>query len=638
LRIQYLIDQQSNDIASHFFINCDIEMTLHGPCYMQSIPREIFDHIITLLFLELGIYRAVALRLVNRAFDAAIIDAICVRRVIDVQHESTPRLLEKMGPALRAKIFLQPSRSSDSDISIYMSVTASTNEALDALIGAEDERAKQQRHQLVAENVCVPHWTYITDLEDATFNMELDHMRSHRRHREDGVFETVWVEQPNLENPKLRARNLLSAAALCGSLPVVDALLKAEDPAAIAEAGLLWTPFFHHPLTLAAAAGHLEVVQSLLSHGYRLVRDTETAFKADQLKFHFSINCAGSRCDSLFPPPSPWRNGEQVQWDEIRAAGRHPLSAAVLNGHADIVSLFLKDEHRLPRDDTMYLKAILAGAITGRLHLVESLLEGVANIAHLDLVLLHYAVLGGHVEMVATLEEWGIKPNMSLPRNSLIGYSNYLIHAHDFGSALEIAAFAGHLGMMRFLLARRPNVDQRGKRESRFPIEWAARRGNQAVVEMLLEHGADPGPALIGASQTGQTHVMRYLLDRFSDLINRDYEKPHPVLGGLLPGQRALNHATWACNLEAMTMLVEAGACPSHGDLPPEGAQNIPGGQKPIEFARYTGKQWVLEHLVSLDTKPDLQNAHVELPGESRQWCINGIIPLEHTWQWMKKY
>jgi hypothetical protein len=620
-------------------------MTLHYPHHIHSIPKEVFDEIITQVFLTVGIYRAVALRLVDRIFDAAIIDAICVRRVIDVQHESTPRLLEKMAPALRARIFLQPSRSSDSDIRIYMAVTASTNRSLDALMGVEDDQTKQQRHELVAENVCFPHWTYVTDLEDATFNMAIDYMRSRRRHRKNGVFETEWKEQLKLEDPTLRARNLLSAAALCGNTPVVNTLLKSEEFAAVAHTGSEWTPFFHHPLTLAAAGGHLGVVKTLLSHGYRLARDTETTFKVDQ-SISDSLNVRRDESGFLyFPPPRPWRNGEQAEWSDISATARHPLSAAVLNGHADVVNLLLDNEHRLPQDDTMYLKAMMAGAMAGRLDLVELLLQVVQrsleDIAYLGWILLHYAVLGGHVATVATLEKWGVNTNVNMFRNSLMQHSSYLLRGGNrFMSTLQIAAFEGHTDMVRFLLARYPWVNSRGT-FSRYPVDWAARKGNQDVLELLLDHDgtpADPSVALIGASATGQVHVMKYLLNRFPQLVDRDYGQAYLTGDGKLAGQRALNKATKACNLEAMTILVEAGACPSHGEKQPKSHRNIPTGKRPLEKAKSTGNQWVLDHLMSLGAKPNVLDEDIKLSEDPIQKCFNGIIPSEHTWEWMKKY
>lgn len=141
---------------------------------LEQLAVEVFDDIIKHLVVAMGIYRVVALRRVDRKFDAAIMHAICVRRVVDVQDVATPALLEDMSPTMRAKILLQPARPTDSDIHIYMSVVAATNQALDSYCTSDDERAKHRRHQITAENVCIPNWRGVPDFGIATSSLELD--------------------------------------------------------------------------------------------------------------------------------------------------------------------------------------------------------------------------------------------------------------------------------------------------------------------------------------------------------------------------------------------------------------------------------------------------------------------------------
>jgi ankyrin repeat protein len=640
--------QESNPRASNGNSNSHVkaERSTH-PIKMartsgiEHLPVEVFDDIIKHLVLAIGIYRAVALRRVNRKFDAAVMHAICVRRVVDVQDHSTPFLLEGMSLRMRGKIFLQPPRPTDSDIQIYMSVVAATNQALDAYYTSDHEQARNRRHQNTAENICIPNWRDQSNFGLSTSSLELVVSISHQ-YLSDGILLTVWKQQPNLEDAVTRAQNLLSAAVLAGDTTLVDAIVKSELRTALSPTQATWTPFFHRPLTLAAAAGNLELVTYLLRSGFRLDHNEGIDLVAKYIGPYSGYR--DERCRREEAPTLFSAHHKRIDWSRIALCGNHPLFAAAFNGHIDVLRLLLQDEHRLPLDNGIYLRAILAGALAGRPDIVELLLRviqcSVADIVNLDKMLVYHSVKSGNVAMVATLEQWGIDLNQQLLNEPNSDPPQFLFREQVFSSALQIAAFKGDIPMIEFLLSRRPDVHHGNSWQRGPPVEWAAQRGHLEAVQLLLDHGSSPSFALIGASSTGQVHIIKYLLGKYPSIVDRDYEKAYQ-LHKYVTGQRALLLATRACHLETMTILVQAGANPSHGPNAPMSRRNLPSGRRPLVEAWANGTEWVLDHLISLGAKPNVLDGDMKGDGHGSGWgsyYCNGIRPSEHTWQWMNKY
>lgn len=564
------------------------------------LPEEVFEDIITHLVISIGIYRAVILRRVNRRMNTAIMHTICVRRVIDLQHSATPGLFEYMPASMRAEILLQPGQlpETDLDLRMYMAVVAFTNRALDKYSVSDDEpeHAGHLRHRLIAENICILHWRRAWKFELVTSNVHLDKLAMRREYHPGKIYRTEWWRQPpDLEDRTLQAQNLFSAAILSGDVRVVETLLK-EYSQACSPIQTYWTPFFYRPLVLAATTGNLELVKYLLSAGFRLDHNEDIVHEyngTDTFHLEWDLRCIDryDGCPSM--NAARYEVPENLEWCSIAIGESHPLLAAVANQHTDIIHLFLQDEIKLRRTDDIYRRAILIAAYVGRPDLVELLLKSIhrsiADILQLDIMLVHFAVRGGHVEMVATLEKRGIDVTQQLLKACHADGScaNPLFRGQKFSSALQIAAFRGDLGMVEFLLLRQPDVNFKCWWQKKTPIEFAAGRGHLEIVKMLLDHDAknlsfaDPSAALTGASSTGQVNVMRYLLDRYPNLVDRDYEKSAQI-GRHITGQRALIKATKSSNLAAITLLVQAGANPSHGQFSPMNRRNIPTGRRPL--------------------------------------------------------
>ncbi|KAK7978495.1 Ankyrin repeat protein [Apiospora saccharicola] len=176
---------------------------------LPTLPNEAFDLIIEQLVISIGIKKAVRLRTVSRAFDSAILQAICVTRVVGMNDLDTPYLAKEMSPALRGKIIEVKSRrfitTADNEQSCE-AVVFRANQALDRLLGEDDQELRRRRHESIAGAVQL---VYGLNPRDP------NHMGG-----EDG--DAIYAAQ-------VEAQNLLRGAVIAGSLPLVKSLLKQQN-------------------------------------------------------------------------------------------------------------------------------------------------------------------------------------------------------------------------------------------------------------------------------------------------------------------------------------------------------------------------------------------------------------------------
>lgn len=526
---------------------------------LRAFPADVFLLIIERLVVAVGIQRAVLLRTVGRAFDAAILHAICVSQVVDIDDPATPDLACRMAPTLRGKIVAAKSRSAYATRPSYLSVVATVNRALDTLTDEAGEELIKSRHESIAGAV---------NLVD--------------RDRVDA---------------QVGAQNILSGAAIIGDLSVLKSLLERnESSPALADVNGV-TPYFYSPLALAAARGHLGIVRHLL--------------------------LCGARLDS--GPVGPWKGYEnfaqQADWNgqdegpQLGTLYQRPhsaLHAAVLGGHAAVVHLLLHPRHRLPTTSLEYLRAILAGATAGRLDLIGTLFQAIgkslSDFERLGKIMMWAAVRHNRKEVVQMLLDSGVDVN-AFPDRACRRYHG----------TLQIAASLGNVRMVRFLIERGAQVtfQRSSRRLGDLPIEAASLGGQEEVVELLIEHGADPAAALIGAARGGQPRLIRALLSRFPDLPSRDEGEV---------GRLALEHALHVGSLTAITALVDAGVSLNYGYAHP--------CQLPLNVAKRGFGPWVVDHLILLGAQETDTEAYTE-----RTACTaREILVSQRTWEWVSKY
>ena len=295
---------------------------------LEILPMEILDLVIEHLVVTIGIQKGVLLRTVSRNFNAALLQAICVTQVIDINDPATPNLSVRMDPSLRGKIIAAKSRAPShfNANQMPLSVVATVSSMVESTIGKTDQELAKSRRESIAG--------------------------------------AVKIECKTPVDAQIEVQNLLSGAAIVGDVSVLERLLAGECspslPASIDVNGT--TPYFHDCLTLAAARGHVAAVAYLLGRGARI--DSIAGYWHSPHEPH---NIAGL---------ADWN--KHAEWVRHRALSREPPSAlrvAVREGHEKVVSLLLQRQHRLHTNSIEYLRAIVAGAYSGRMELIQLLLQ-----------------------------------------------------------------------------------------------------------------------------------------------------------------------------------------------------------------------------------------------------------------------
>jgi ankyrin repeat protein len=529
---------------------------------LQSVPQELLNEIIEHLLVVIGIQKAVMLRTVHRSFNTAILEAICVSQVVDIFDPATPYLVNAMGSTLRGKIFAVKSLSTEATTKSYLSIIASVNHTLDRFVGETDEETTKRRHESVAQTVA------------------------------------PWGKEPGDPSLEAGAQNLLSGAIVIGNLPLVKELLESnESSPALADVNGS-SPYFRRPLTLAAAWGHLEITQYLLDCGARPDLFTSRYPPGDDTKVD----------------DKDWDPKDETRFSGLSSYRNSPLSAlsaAVLGGYEDIVHLLLLPQYRLPSTKFEWLRALLAGARAGRLDLIQKIFEtlgkSLSDYPGLGNEVIWEAIRSDRKEVVQMLLDNGVDVNAFFyPGN------------RRYCGTLQIAASTGNASMVRYLIERGAKVNFDGlNRAHNLPIEIAALCGHKEVVQLLLEQGADPSRAIRRAAKGGQPRIVKFLLDKYPDLPQREE-------GDV--GRETLWNAMASKNLTAIDILVESGVSLNEGY---EYEATLP-----INLAKQGYGTWVVEHLISLGAEDTKEVTYAD----KCPVTVGEVLVSERTWQWAGKY
>jgi ankyrin repeat domain-containing protein 50 len=116
----------------------------------------------------------------------------------------------------------------------------------------------------------------------------------------------------------------------------------------------------------------------------------------------------------------------------------------------------------------------------------------------------------------------------------------------DGQTPLLWAAQKGHEAAVKLLLERGAELETKDK-DGQTPLLWAAQNGDEAVVKLLLERGAeletkdkDGQTPLLWAAQNGDEAVVKLLLERGAELETKDNDVQTPLLWAAQHGDEAV--------------------------------------------------------------------------------------------------
>ncbi|KAG5950935.1 hypothetical protein E4U53_004147 [Claviceps sorghi] len=534
---------------------------------ISSFPVDIWNIIIEKLVIIIGIKNAVLLRTTSKAFDTAIMEAICVSQVVEIHDPCTPTLPFAISNNLAAKIMLVKSRSNLDVTQDFLVVINNVNQRLDALTGEKNDVIREKRHLAVAAMI----------------------VSTHRfRYTTGQVYDPTWD-----------AQNLFCGAIVIGDLPLVKTLLEERQTSNPPVEVNVTTPYFHKPLSIAARLGRLKIVRYLLEKGARSDIECECETKCCTAR-KFENGNLDKETNLLL-----WR----FQRSELHLLSPpSALQAAVMGGKKDVLQELLLPEYRLPRCKMEYITALLIAAQINvqAIYMILDAMEGtrLSDFTGLVQEMLWLAISRSRQEVVQMLLDDGCVTVNEVSRFPL-GVAT---------SPLALAARLGKTDMMRFFLDRGADIHLNGHdRTGESPIEEAAGRGQEAAVEMLLDLGADPELALKSAVTESQPRITKLVLDRYPDLLDRH--------GGQV-GRLALWYAVTRKNLRNIKLLVDRGVSLNDGY---EKAWEIP-----INEAKDGKGRWVVDYLLSLgardtddktlDEDCSLTTARVRLTERTWQW------------------
>lgn len=195
--------------------------------------------------------------------------------------------------------------------------------------------------------------------------------------------------------------------------------------------------------------------------------------------------------------------------------------------------------------------------------------------------------------------------------------------------AIHLAAYKGNPESIEFLLARNAEVNAHDL-DGKTALHYAIIGGHPISVQALLEHDANPLAtdtkgmhALHYAASLSRPRMIRILAEHLADPTSVNQadkagrtplsiamERPHRMTIRLLlelganpntqdrDGMTALHHAVQAGNLEVLKLLIAAG-----GNINQQNKDN----KRPIELARGTNKQRIIDYILSLPNAQDLK-------------------------------
>ncbi|OBT84941.1 hypothetical protein VE02_06622 [Pseudogymnoascus sp. 03VT05] len=165
---------------------------------------------------------------------------------------------------------------------------------------------------------------------------------------------------------------------------------------------------------------------------------------------------------------------------------------------------------------------------------------------------------------------------------------------------LSWAAMKGHEGVVKLLLEQGAKVDAKDK-YGQTPLSWAAEDGHEAVVKLLLEQGAkvdakdsSSRTPLSGAASSGREGVVKLLLEQGAKMDAKDKYSQTPLSLAARNGREAV-----------VQLLLEQGAEVDAKDS---------SSRTPLSWAAGNGREGVVKLLLRQGAKMDAKDKYSQTP------------------------
>lgn len=318
--------------------------------------------------------------------------------------------------------------------------------------------------------------------------------------------------------------------------------------------------------------------------------------------------------------------GYGAEVDARDSSAATPLHAAVINDHLDIAKLLLESGADANTQNKIGFSPMCIAASNGSLSMMDLLLQHGASVNKINISRgfspLEIASRGGHATAVQWLlmkgNDASLKDTFPLIEAVLANKphiirilldTNAKVNAiNDMGlTALGAAVKKNDVDMVRRLIAAGADANQRKTGLSETPLQMAAFQGNEALVSLLIHHGAnlydqggDLGTVLQAAIYSRNSVIVRMILDNFPD-VN---------LGADIYGTTPLHLAVLSKEISILSQLLRHRSDPNQtiGLANPNVFSSF--GTTPLHHAVYMGWGPGIDALMSNNADPWLPDLY----------------------------